>query len=163
MGRGLVERRVSNSGPKKGEAHKKRGAKQTEFSMQVPGSLLFGGVLTEAWERAVRGLSLSAAATGEAMRSVLRRSMLMTKLMHRLAPSAVSRRLLAPPAAPTHVPQAVHRFCAFDTAMPENVQMYVAWQNACSAAEAAVRAYPDDALLRRHREEVVAAYGAIFS
>ena len=57
----------------------------------------------------------------------------------------------------------MHRFCAFDTAMPENVQTYVAWQNACSAAEAAVRAYPDDALLRRHREEVVAAYGAIFS
>lgn len=161
--RGLVERRVSNSGPKKGEAHKKRGAKQTQFSMQVPGSLLFGGVLTGAWERAVRGLSLSAAATGEAMWSVLRRSMLMTKLMHRLAPSTVSRRLLAPPAAPTHVPQAVHRIWAFDTAMPENVQMYVAWQNACSAAEAAVRAYPDDALLRRHRDEVVAAYGAIFS
>ena len=132
--------------------------------MQVLDSLLFGGVLFKgAWARAMRGLSLSAAATGEAMWSVLRRSMLMTKLVHRLAPYMVSRRLLAPPAAPTHVPQAVHRMWAFHPAMPESVQMYVAWQNACSAAEAAVRAYPDDSLLRRHRDDVVAAYGAMFS
>ena len=120
-------------------------------------------MLRGAWDRAMRSMSATAVATGEAVWATMRKYRLMAKLTHRLAPTEVARRLLAPPAAPTHVPQAVHRMWAFHAAMPESTRMHVTWQNARSAAEAAVSAHPDDARIRKHRDEVVTTYSAIFS
>ena len=63
-----------------------------------------------------------------------------------------------PPPKPKHVPLVAHRLWGFRGADSPHSHRRTQWQNAVSAAQALYGAYPNDAVIKRHHEEVMALY-----